>query len=76
MVIILGIESTAHTFGIGVVRNGKILANITKTYTTESGGIIPIDSAKHHCDNKHEVYFEALDKAACPVNESSVLSAY
>jgi len=30
MVIILGIESTAHTFGIGIVREGKILSNIKK----------------------------------------------
>jgi len=48
MVTILGIESTAHTFGIGIVREGKILSNIKKTYTTEKGGIIPIEAAKHH----------------------------
>ena len=63
MTIILGIESTAHTFGIGIVKNKKILANIKRTYTTEKGGIIPIEAAKHHFENKHEVYFEALDKA-------------
>jgi len=32
MSIILGIESTAHTFGIGIVKNGKILVN-EKTHT-------------------------------------------
>ncbi|MEK6906829.1 MAG: tRNA (adenosine(37)-N6)-threonylcarbamoyltransferase complex transferase subunit TsaD [Nanoarchaeota archaeon] len=63
MPIILGIESTAHTFGVGIVRNGKVLSNIKKTYTTEQGGIIPNDSAKHHQENKHEIYFEALDKS-------------
>jgi len=35
MSTILGIESTAHTFGIGVVKDGKILSNIKKTYTTK-----------------------------------------
>ena len=63
MPIILGIESTAHTFGVGIVKNGKILANINKTYTTESGGIIPIESAKHHYKNKNDIYLEALDKS-------------
>ena len=42
MTIILGIESTAHTFGIGIVRDGKVLANVRDMYTTEKGGIIPI----------------------------------
>ncbi len=61
--IILGIESTAHTFGIGIVKNGKVLANIKETYTTEKGGIIPMEAAKHHRNNKNEIYFEALDFA-------------
>tara|TARA_Y100000310_G_scaffold207483_1_gene208020 strand:+ start:516 stop:1502 length:987 start_codon:yes stop_codon:yes gene_type:complete len=63
MSVILGIESTAHTFGIGLVRNGKILSNIRDTYTTKSGGIIPMDAAKHHEDVKKEVYSDSLKKA-------------
>ena len=61
--MILGIESTAHTFGCGVVNNGKILSNIKDSYTTEKGGIIPMEAARHHCENKNEIYFEALDTA-------------
>lgn len=61
--IILGIESTAHTFGVGIVKNGKIIANAKKTYTTEKGGIIPLEAAKHHQENKEEIYFEALSSA-------------
>ncbi|MBR9702190.1 tRNA (adenosine(37)-N6)-threonylcarbamoyltransferase complex transferase subunit TsaD [Candidatus Pacearchaeota archaeon] len=60
MPIILGIESTAHTFGVGVVKDGKILSNVKKSYTTESGGIIPMEAAKHHNEVKREVYSEAL----------------
>jgi len=63
MAVILGIESTAHTFGIGIVKNGKIIANIKDMYTTDKGGIIPIESAKHHSIKKHEVYFKALAEA-------------
>jgi len=61
--IVLGIESTAHTFGVGIVKNGKVLANKRAMYTTESGGIIPMESAKHHNSVKNELYFEALDEA-------------
>jgi len=40
---ILGIESTAHTFGVAVVDwKGKILSNVKDSYTTKSGGMIPI----------------------------------
>lgn len=63
MVIVLGIESTAHTFGIGIVKNGKILSNVKKTYTTKKGGIIPLEAAKHHKKNKEEIYFKALKEA-------------
>jgi N6-L-threonylcarbamoyladenine synthase len=63
MSAILGIESTAHTFGIGIVREGGILANVKKTYTTEKGGIIPAEAAKHHRENCEAIYREALEKA-------------
>ncbi len=63
MVLILGIESTAHTFGVGVVKDGKILTNVKKAYTTEKGGIIPIESAKHHHNNRDKIYSVALKEA-------------
>ena len=68
--IVLGIESTAHTFGVGIVKNGKVIANVRKMYTTSSGGIIPMESAKHHFNNKNEIYFEALNKAG--IKESDI----
>jgi tRNA A37 threonylcarbamoyltransferase TsaD/predicted alpha/beta hydrolase family esterase len=61
--IVLGIESTAHTFGIGIVQNGKVVANVRRMYSTDEGGIIPMEAAKHHCNNKNEIYFEALSEA-------------
>ncbi len=61
MTIVLGIESTAHTFGVGIVRDGKILANVRDMYTTESGGIIPTESAKHHAGVSEEIYKKALE---------------
>ena len=69
MTIILGIESTAHTFGIGIVKNGKILCNVKSSYTTEKGGIIPIDSAKHHREVASEIYERALKESEISENE-------
>ena len=56
----LGIESTAHTFGIGIVdEEGNILANRTHTLETETGGIHPIKAAQ-----AHELFYDSLVKAA------------
>ena len=63
MPIILGIESTAHTFGIGIVKDGKILANIKDSYTTEKGGIIPMESAKHHALVAENIFEKSLSEA-------------
>ncbi len=70
MTIILGIESTAHTFGIGIVKNRKIIANVRDMYTTESGGIIPMDSAKHHKKVSLDIYEKALREAE--INETKI----
>lgn len=61
--MILGIESTAHTFGIGIVNKGKILANVKDTYTTISGGIIPQEAARHHEFVAEKLYNDALNVA-------------
>ncbi|MBI4116919.1 N(6)-L-threonylcarbamoyladenine synthase Kae1 [Candidatus Pacearchaeota archaeon] len=74
MSVILGIESTAHTFGIGAVKNGKILANAKSAYTTEKGGIIPIESAKHHKQNEEIVYSEALKISGINENEIDAIA--
>jgi len=63
MTIVLGVESTAHTFGIGIVKDGKVLSNIKKTYTTQTGGIVPNEAARHHKENSSQIYLESLNKA-------------
>ncbi|MEK6898738.1 MAG: KEOPS complex N(6)-L-threonylcarbamoyladenine synthase Kae1 [Nanoarchaeota archaeon] len=63
--MIVGIECTAHTFGIGVVNRGKILANVKDMYRPLKGGIIPVDSANHHRSLALRIWNEALEKAGC-----------
>jgi N6-L-threonylcarbamoyladenine synthase len=74
---ILGIESTAHTFGIAVVsEDGEVLANVKDMYTTESGGIIPVESAKHHREVKDRLYKEALEKAGLKDEKEIIAIAF
>ncbi len=46
---VLGIESTAHTFGLGIVdSDGLVLADSKAVYTPKEGGIHPREAAEHH----------------------------
>ncbi|MEK6914874.1 MAG: KEOPS complex N(6)-L-threonylcarbamoyladenine synthase Kae1 [Nanoarchaeota archaeon] len=68
--MIIGIESTAHTFGIGIVENGKILCNVKDSYTTEKGGIIPIDAAKHHKEVSDYIWNKSIKESK--INEGDI----
>jgi N6-L-threonylcarbamoyladenine synthase len=47
--IFIGVESTAHTFGVGVMDStGRVLANVKDSYTSQEGGMIPDKVAGHH----------------------------
>lgn len=71
----LGIESTAHTFGVGIVTfDGKILANAKRQFTTSEGGMIPSDVARHHEKIKEVVLKEALEKANVSWKDISLIS--
>ena len=62
--ICLGIESTAHTFGVGVVSSKKkVLADVRKMYWKEKGGIIPVEAAGHHKRVAAQVIREACLEA-------------
>jgi glycoprotease/Kae1 family metallohydrolase len=65
IMICLGIESTAHTFGIGIVTDkGKVLANAWDMYRPPGGwGIKPQDAARHHKSVSREVLEKALSQA-------------
>ncbi len=56
---VLGIESTAHTLGIGIFDNG-IKANVYKTF---QGPYLPRDLVEHHAKVFPDVLKEALEKA-------------
>ncbi len=72
--ICLGIESTAHTFGVGIVKDKKILANIKDSYITEEGGIIPAKAAEHHVEVCDKVIKEALKKAKIKLEDINLIA--
>ncbi|MBI2137756.1 bifunctional N(6)-L-threonylcarbamoyladenine synthase/serine/threonine protein kinase [Candidatus Woesearchaeota archaeon] len=73
--ICLGIESTAHTFGIGVAESsGKILANVLKPVVTDKGGLIPAKVAEHHIEVCDTAIREALEKAGISINDVNLVS--
>jgi len=73
--ICLGIESTAHTFGIGIITDkGKILANVKESYVTEKGGIIPIEAAKHHEIVNSGVLERALEGAKIKLEDIDLVA--
>lgn len=62
--ICLGIESTAHTIGVGIAEGKRILANAKRLYKTPAGqGILPRAAANHHEENIVPLLREALSAA-------------
>ncbi|MFT4304782.1 MAG: KEOPS complex N(6)-L-threonylcarbamoyladenine synthase Kae1 [Candidatus Woesearchaeota archaeon] len=71
----LGIESTAHTFGISILNfNGKILSNIKKSYSTKKGGMIPSKVADHHVEIFDIVLVDALKKSKINLNQINLIA--
>jgi len=75
MKYILGIESTAHTLGVGIITSeGKTLANEKDTLTTKSGeGFLPRDAAEHHYAIISELVNRAFDKANITINDIDLI---
>ncbi|EWG08286.1 MAG: UGMP family protein [Candidatus Aramenus sulfurataquae] len=69
--LVLGIESTAHTFGVGIVTDERpyILSNIRDTYVPKSGGMKPTDLARHHATVAADVVSQALKEASVSIKD-------
>ncbi len=73
--IVVGIESTAHTFGVGIVdENGNILANEKSMFIPPSGGIKPREAAEHHALVAKKVLQNALEKAKISLSDISAVA--
>jgi N6-L-threonylcarbamoyladenine synthase len=72
--ITLGIECTAHTFGIAILKDKKFLCNLRDMYKTEKGGIIPIDAAKHHEQVKYKLLDDALNTSKIKIADIDLIA--
>jgi len=74
--IVLGIESTAHTFGVGVVstRPPFILSNVKHVYRPLKGGIHPREAAEHHMRVAPEIVSSALREAGISISDVSAIA--
>lgn len=72
---VLGIETTAHTFGVSVLdMDGNILSNVRDMYTTESGGMIPLEVRAHHKRVAPELYKKSLEEAGIKESQIEVIA--
>jgi universal protein Kae1 len=74
--VCLGIESTAHSFGIGIVtEKGKVLSNVIDTYKPPAGwGIKPADASSHHNKVSNHVLEESLKTAGTSIKEIDLIT--
>ena len=74
--ICLGIESTAHTFGISIVNdnNKKVLSNIIIAHKPVSGGLIPAKVADHHLEMIEEALSRSVNQAGIKFSEIGLIA--
>ena len=73
--ICLGIESTAHTFGAGIVKDKEVISNEKSMYIPKKGsGIIPRDAAQHHAEESLNVLKSCLDNAKLKMNDIDTIA--
>ena len=70
MGVILGIESTAHTFSFGgVYTSGETISSSSALFRPEQGGIHPREAADHHSVLSGDLFKEFMTKNQIPVNQ-------
>jgi universal protein Kae1 len=73
--IVLGLEGTAHTLGIGIIDGGfRVLADVRNTYSPESGGIHPRDASQHMSAVMKDSLDKALTEAGITMADVSLVS--
>jgi N6-L-threonylcarbamoyladenine synthase len=76
--ICLGIEGTAHSIGVGVIKNVKgacqVLSNRIKTYQPEKGGIHPREAANHHALHIASLLSDSVQAAGVDFAEIDLVS--
>ncbi|NHJ47631.1 MAG: N(6)-L-threonylcarbamoyladenine synthase Kae1 [Asgard group archaeon] len=74
--ICLGIESTAHTLGVGIIdSSGKIYTDQRSSYIPPEGsGIHPREAARHHSSTASKLIKKALEESNLNPDDLSLIS--
>ncbi|MFX1317053.1 MAG: KEOPS complex N(6)-L-threonylcarbamoyladenine synthase Kae1 [Promethearchaeota archaeon] len=73
--LVLGIESTAHTFGVGIVDfDGKVLSLINDIFIPEKGGLHPVFVKEQHLNNFMNTIIKALTKARVSIKNINLIA--
>lgn len=73
--VCIGLESTAHTIGFGIVNSrGEVLANENRVYVPSVGGIHPREAAQHHSTVAIDALSSALKKAGVGFGDFDVVA--
>ncbi|XP_055382704.1 probable tRNA N6-adenosine threonylcarbamoyltransferase [Condylostylus longicornis] len=74
MVIAMGLEGSANKIGVGIMKDGDILANVRETYITPPGeGFLPKETAQHHRSKILGLIKQALKVANIEPEEIDVI---
>jgi len=71
---VMGIESSAHTFGVGISDNGKIIANAKRMYPITDKGMVPSRVSEFHASNAKHVIKEALEASGISLSDIDAIS--
>ena len=73
--ICLGLEGTAHSIGVGIIKeDGKILTNKFKMYRPAEGGIHPREAANHHAQHIVPLIEKAIVDAGISYKDLNLIS--
>jgi len=77
--IVLGIETTAHTFGVALLdvqsfSQKRVLCNLRDLYTTEKGGLIPNKLAEHHEEICDALLKKAFSQTGLSMNDVDLIA--
>lgn len=73
--LVLGIESTAHTFSVGIVDfDGKVHSLVNDIYIPEKGGLHPILVREHHLNNFMNTIIKALTEARISIKDINLIA--
>ncbi len=73
--LVLGIESTAHTWSVGIMDfNGKVYSVANDTFIPEKGGLHPYLVKEQHLNNFMRVIQKALIDAKCKIRDIDLIA--